>query len=110
MRERARRVAANEAFFREVNERIESLNEGLVRTTRTVEIICECGDATCIERIVVPIPEYEAVRAYADRFLLVPGHEQPGIESAVSDHGAYAVVEKTARAGREVAEQTDPRS
>jgi hypothetical protein len=50
------------------------------------------------------------VRAYADRFLLVPGHEQPDIESAVSDHGAYAVVEKTARAGREVAEQTDPRS
>jgi hypothetical protein len=107
--ERQRRVAENEAIFREVNERIESLSHDLRGTGRTLQIVCECGDTGCIERIAVPAGRYEDVRGHPARFLLVTGHEQLEVEQVVSVFGAYEIVEKTAPAGREVAAATDPR-
>jgi hypothetical protein len=104
--ERARRVAENEAVFREVNERIDDLAERLDVET---EIVCECSRLDCAERLTVPADEYERVRAHGRRFLLAEGHEQPAVERVIDARGGWIVVEKVGEAG-DVAEAEDPRA
>lgn len=102
------RAARNEALFREVNEQVDSLSQ---RQGSDAEeellFICECSDDRCTERVGVPRPVYEDVRANPRRFLILPGHDQD-FEQVVERTERYAIVEKEGRAG-EVAEQTDPR-
>jgi hypothetical protein len=105
---REERLAKNESLFREVNERIaEAARRTLVLPD--AEFLCECGRPDCLDRIVVELEEYEAVRAHPDRFLLVFGHDQPEVDRVVASGDDYVVVEKIGEAG-EVAEQLDPRS
>ena len=108
--ERGRRVGHNEALYRQVNERIEELNEAFARLTDQFLVVCECGDLGCMDQISVSRQAYERVRASPDRFILKRGHEEPGVEAAVEDHGDHIVVEKHAGAPRRLAEETDPRS
>ena len=104
---RQERLAKNENLFREVNERIaEAAKRTLVLPD--AEFLCECGRQDCLERIVVPLDEYEAIRAHPDRFLLVLGHEQLEVERVIG-RGDYVVVEKVGEAS-EIAEELDPRS
>jgi hypothetical protein len=108
--ERARRIGANEALFREVNERFEGLNEAFAAITDTFEITCECGDVSCVERITVPLEEYERIRDDSALFLIVAGHEISDVEDVVERHDGHVVVRKHPGPPREVAERTDPRS
>ena len=71
---------------------------------------CECGRAQCAEPIPMTVAEYEAVRAEPTHFAVVPGHEQPEIESIVELHPTYLVVEKRDEEAQEVARETDPRA
>ena len=91
---RTERVGVNEALFREVNERIDRLHDEL-GGANSFEIVCECGDASCIERFNITSGEYEDLRRDVHRFALVPGHEQPEFERVVETRRAYLVVEKT---------------
>ena len=111
MGEREDRVARNEALFRDLNERMKEITESLTpgEPTRALEIFCECGSAECIEKIVVPTPEYEATRAYPERFLVARGHEIPDVERVVEEHTDYSVVEKHEEEAA-IARETDPRS
>ena len=52
MSDQTKRVGVNEALFREVNERIDQLQDEL-GTGSTFEIVCECGDAACVERLTI---------------------------------------------------------
>jgi hypothetical protein len=56
------------------------------------------------------IVEYEAIRAHATHFGLVPQHEQPEIETVIEWHPSYFVVEKRKQDAQEVARETDPRA
>lgn len=94
MNERARRIGANEVLFREVNERIEDLNETFGVRPSAMTVVCECGDPQCLERIDVPIDEYETVRADPTHFLVAPGHVIPDVEDVVETGDGYEVVEK----------------
>jgi hypothetical protein len=94
MNDRGERVGVNEALFREVNERIEDLQEQLGQA-RTFDIVCECGDGACMERFAITNAAYESLRSNARRFAVVPGHEMPELERTVERHDAYVVVEKT---------------
>jgi hypothetical protein len=105
--ERERRVGVNESVFREVNERIAELAGEF--DASSVEFVCECSDRSCTERVTVSLAAYEAVRAYPERFLLLPGHQRLGVERLVEEQPRYLVVEKLGEAG-EIAEATDPRS
>ena len=107
---RARRVGLNESIFRQVNEQIESLNRDFGDDLRTMNAICECANGDCTERLEIPIPEYEKVRADARRYIILPGHEVPEFEVTVEHHDGYDVVEKRHGVPAEVAEKTDPRS
>ena len=103
MEERLERTARNESLFREVNDRIEELSEnveaqGIAPEGGLVEFHCECGRDECTERVRVTIAEYEHVRADNDRFLLVPGHETPEMESVVESSDRFVVVDKLPQA------------
>ena len=49
--------------------------------------VCECGDATCVERIRLTRQEYEAVRDYSTRFAIAVDHENPEIDQLVTEGG-----------------------
>ena len=106
MSSREQRIAANEALFRDVNERIADAD---VSQTSPLEIICECGDADCLERIAVSRAEYERARSDATLFIAKSGHIKADVEHVVAEHGDHQLVRKTGDAAA-VAEERDPRS
>ena len=101
------RLAKNEAFFRQVNERIKDVADGFEGDR--YEFLCECADPSCTERITLATEEYEAVRANPTRFVLARGHAAPQIEHVVEREEAHLVIEKVGLAGR-IAAQLDPRA
>ena len=107
--ERERRVGQNEALYRQVNERIEDLNEAFGAVTGDFAIVCECGNLNCMEQVTVPRELYERTRAEATRFIVKAGHEEQDIEDIVEREGAWSIVEKGHPAARHVAEESDPR-
>jgi hypothetical protein len=104
------RLARNEAFFREVNERINDTADHLATASGEDkwEYLCECADPSCTERITLSRSEYEAVRADPRRFVLTPGHPNHEIERVVDADRERVVVEKEGLAGA-VAAELDPR-
>jgi hypothetical protein len=109
---REERLGANEALFREVNERVAEVAEQFLagETPATVNFSCECGDGACVEKMAMSVGEYEAVRAEATQFAVVPGHEVPDIERVVARHPNYFVVQKQDPDAEEIARETDPRT
>jgi hypothetical protein len=108
--ERARRIGLNEAVFRQVNERIQELAETFRLNEEKLDLICECGNASCGSRIEMNRRDYEALRSDSATFAVVTGHEIVDVEEIVSRRKTYDVVRKRAGAARQVAEQTDPRA
>jgi len=101
------RLAKNEAFFRQVNERIKDVAAGFGGDR--YEFLCECADAGCTERITLTIEEYEAVRANSTRFVLARGHVAPEIDRVVDRGEDHVVIEKDGAAAR-IATMLDPRA
>ena len=109
---RARKLASNQSTFRRANERIERAAQSHhFEASQRVPFICECADPGCSETVMLSLDDYEAVRAHADRFFLVAGHENAGEpeERVLEAEQGYAVVEKIGVAGVE-AERLDPRA
>lgn len=106
---REERIGLNEALFREVNERIEDLAEKFDLKGEQLDLVCECGNADCVERISMTHAEYEAVRSDAHQFGVYPGHVYPDVEKLVEKRKGYDIVQKTEGAPERIAEQTDPR-
>lgn len=106
--EHQRRLASNEAVFREVNEGIER-GQWPGDEEKPVGFRCECARLGCNLLVEMTLPEYEQVRADPRHFLMIPGHELPEVESVVRREQSYVVVEKRDEAG-EHAEAVDPRS
>jgi hypothetical protein len=103
-----RRVGATEATIRDVNEGIER-GQWPGEEDTPVGFRCECARLGCNQLIELSVREYEEIRAHPRRFVVVPGHESPDVETVVEARPGYFIVEKRDRAG-EVAEQHDPRS
>jgi len=111
MDERKRRIGQNEALFRTVNEEVENLNRGLAGISDgTLHIVCECGELICNERLIVPLDDYERVRADSALFFVIPGHEKPSAEDVVETATRYHIVRKHPGGPEQLAEATDPRS
>ena len=106
---RESRKGANEAWFREVNERLEDRAAGHAGSSDTFEIVCECAREECTERITVAFADYEAVRRRPTHFIIVPGHIDPTCERVDSSTGGYDIVEKFGDAAR-VARIENPRN
>jgi hypothetical protein len=99
---RVRRLAANEAIARQVNEQVEQLGQRWNAPGEPLEILCECSLADCTQRLHVSIADYNAVRENDTRFMLVDDHVVDEIERRVGHAGDATVVEKLGP-GRDVA-------
>ena len=113
MESRGDRISKNEALFRDVNERVRAIDARLTDVNDDAgqlwEFLCECGDATCIERVSMTNAEYEQVRAKPTLFAVVAGHERTDGEEVVDANERFAVVEKHVDE-QEIARERDPRS
>jgi hypothetical protein len=101
------RIAENEALFRRVNEQLERV-ERVLDMDEPLQLMCECGDTDCADFVVVTRSEYEAVRADPERFIVLRGHDEPGVERIVEERECYLVVEKQGPAAV-IARETNPR-
>lgn len=108
--DRRARVGANEAVFRQVNERLKDLNSTFVNLTETFQVVCECGNADCIDQVPIDATAYHDVRADAAHFIVVPGHADAQVEAVVEEKDDYEVVRKREGPQKRIAEVTDPRS
>ena len=74
----AERLARDQNFFRQVNERIREIagEHGSLEQ----EYLCECSDPACTGRISLTLGEYESIRSHPVRFVLVPGHRAGALE------------------------------
>jgi hypothetical protein len=97
----AERAARNEEIFRGINQRIE---EGAERhqVETPLPFHCECGRASCLGTIEIAPPLYERVVRERYRFVLIPGHEDQGIERVVERQPSYVVVEKVGEARAQI--------
>ncbi len=102
-----RRAAANESAIRDVNEGIER-GQWPGDEDAPVGFRCECARLGCNRLVELTVLEYEQIRAHPRRFVVLPGHELPDVETVVESRPGYVIVEKRDQAG-EVAEQSDPR-
>jgi len=102
-----RRIAENEALFRQINERIEQ-GRWPGEADGPLTLRCECARLGCNDMLELMPSRYEQVRSHPRRFIVLPGHEVPDAETVVERGPSYVVVEKLGEAG-EMAEETDPR-
>jgi len=107
---REERIGLNEAVFREVNERIEELAEGFGLASQPLDLVCECGDGSCLRRITMTHAEYEELRSESHWFAVYPGHESPDLEQVVDRREGYDIVQKEQGVPEQIAERTDPRA
>jgi len=96
--QRKRRMAQNEALARRINDRIEYQRP---RNGESADsFICECVRVDCGGALDLTIGEYVRVRSHPRRFVVLPGHEEPAVESTVEIYSGYVVVEKRGETGR----------
>jgi hypothetical protein len=95
MTSREERLARNEAVFREVNERIQALQEtSSTDPEEEIDFLCECGNEECTETVQMTLAEYEDVRNDATQFVVLPGHETPEVERVTDANARFRVVRK----------------
>lgn len=109
MDERERRLAENEAFFRDLNEHIQRSAERLGGAEHGYEYICECGNRDCTLRVLMTMGDYEELRSHPTWFAIAPGHELPEVERVVERRARYWIVAKEDGAA-ELVRARDPRS
>ena len=97
-------MGQNEALFRQVNERIA---EESGSDAGRLEIICECTNLNCFERIELQPSAYEKARSNPATFIILVGHINESVERVVHREKDYVLVEKLGDAA-DVAEDTDP--
>jgi hypothetical protein len=103
-----RRLARNEALFREVNESVRTLADGNGSESAYEDYFCECADVDCTIRVKLTNSEYEIARSEGNRFIVACGHERRGVERIVLETDRFVLVEKTGGGGDEAA-KLDPR-
>jgi CheY-like chemotaxis protein len=106
MYSRLQKISSNEANMRVLNEATHDESEE--HASHPIEMVCECGDASCVETISICANDYEHVRGAGKRFAVVPGHDIASAERVVDRFDTYWIVEKFGEA-RPIAEGRDPR-
>jgi hypothetical protein len=97
--EREKRLATNEALFREMNERVEERVHASSGDEAAFAILCECADLDCTERITLTPAEYERAHADSAQFTIAPGHRAVDVEEVVSRNERFEVVRKRGLSG-----------
>lgn len=98
-----RRLARNEALFREVNETVQTLELAHGDDSGLHDFFCECSDMECTIRLKLSHSEYETARSEGTRFIVACGHQRLDVERIVLEHDRFLLVEKTDGGGDEAA-------
>jgi hypothetical protein len=99
---RATRLAANEAFFRSLNERLESDTPA----SQPLIVLCECADEDCAQRLELARGEYETARSDPSQFVVAHDHADLEIEEVVLRTDRFEMVRKIG-IGAEIAARLD---
>jgi hypothetical protein len=67
-----------DGFFREVNDRILELDERFGFREERLELICECADPSCTERVCIPSAKFAELRDTAGVHLVSARHVHSG--------------------------------
>ena len=70
--------SAGDSLFREVNDRILELGERFAFREEPLELICECEDGSCTERVSISAEEFAELRAKDGLHLVSEGHTRSG--------------------------------
>lgn len=102
-----RRLAENEVFFRQSNEKIakgfvelkelaesQGHTKWLPDADPEIKFYCECSDENCRKRIKLKSEAYQQLHKKRSHFLVLSGHHTPKIERVVRTESNYLVVEK----------------
>lgn len=94
----AERVARVQLLYREVNERIQAVGTGAfgLPSDEPLNVVCECLDTACADRITISARELERARSSASRFIVLPGHEDGDYEEVLERHAGFLIVAKDA--------------
>jgi hypothetical protein len=96
------RIAYNESFFRDLNERKAAwLKDGL----QAAGFRCECWRMDCVARIQLSSQEWEEVRSRATCFAVAPGHTGAEHEQVLRRYPHFWIIEKHDEAGEVAAKQ-----
>jgi len=96
-------------MYRQVNERIEEVNEAFGEISGEFLVVCECSNPVCAEQIALSRQTYEETRANPAQFIVRPGHQVADVEEIVATEAEYMVVEKHEGTPAQLAEKTNPR-
>jgi hypothetical protein len=99
------RLARNQALFREVNERLLELSEGV--QDGSMHFVCECSSEDCTVTVTMNHNEYESVRAHSTFFVVATGHEILEVEKIIDQQDGWTIVQKVTEG--DYAVETDPR-
>jgi hypothetical protein len=92
---REERIAYNEAWCRELNERkARWMRSGLP----TAGFRCECWEMDCGSRFQLSEREWEETRSQPNRFAVAPGHIARDLEAVVKKYPDFWLVEKQGEA------------
>ena len=94
------RLARNEDFFRQVNEKINAKAESHGIDSHEYGFFCECSEVSCTERVMLTLAEYAHIRDEPTRFVVKNNHVVREIEHVVEAVPDHMVVEKHGEAGR----------
>lgn len=106
--EQQRQIIRNEALFRQVNDRLNDLNETLSGHSGTMELVCECGSMYCLAQVPITISEYEHLRSDPSWFAIIPGHDVAGVERVIANGDGYDIVQKRVEAVAYQAQEAEP--
>jgi hypothetical protein len=81
---------SNRLLFREVNERLWAL-ASFAPDGDSIELVCECGRADCLERLTVSLRTYDLLRRTPGYFAVVTGHAWPR-DAVVEQLDLYDVI------------------
>jgi hypothetical protein len=90
------RIAHNEAWFRDLNER---KAEWLLGGLAVAGFRCECWRMDCSARMQLSGRDWQEVRSRADQFAVAPGHTAVDLEEVVKEYPHFWIIEKRGQAG-----------
>lgn len=102
---KARRVAANQARFRTMNEMVRMSVDAFDGTTATYSLMCECSVEDCTEQVEIDKDAYSFVRSDPLWFVVTPGHVVPDVEEVVEELDGHWII-RALGAGKRVAVET----
>jgi hypothetical protein len=104
--ERELRAAQNQMLFRARNDRMLKVGETVGEGPLELDFACECADDTCVEKIRLSAPRFLAIESEENQFIVLHGHEDPGVEDVIAERDGFLIVSKRGAGAEFVREQS----